>query len=321
MRYGAISPLDILHSDGSLQLSRDVLKLSPASIKSLYSILEVTFDPLSLCSSIAPLLQTLSTDASYAPYLPLLQRALLSRLLNQLSQVYSTVKIDTLFELVQPLKVIHEGEEKSVFNAEEIEAYIMGCAHRGELNIRVDHKAGSITFVDDAFAVADNQPVASSSKVRQTTIQPSLVETVQTRLSKIALSLHNTIQIIDGGSPTLPEEEEKAKFKELVTAVEAERKALQVKRALVARRRELMSELHVRKEKEESSKRAEISRREKEEESKRQREEAKRRDVERTRKEIETIRIDEAKKYAQTLVDKGILKPNDVDVSTTTSRW
>ncbi|KAF9440497.1 hypothetical protein P691DRAFT_767682 [Macrolepiota fuliginosa MF-IS2] len=296
-------------------LSRDVLKPSPAPIKSLYQILEVTFDPLSLCSSIAPLLQTLSTDASYAPYLPLLQRALLSRLLNQLSQVYSTVKIDTLFELVQPLKFKSEGEdqEKSVFNAEEIEAYIMGCARRGELNIRVDHKAGSIAFVDDAYALGDKTPVASSSKVRETTIQPSLAETVHTRLRNIATSLHNTVQILDGQSDTLTEEEQNAKFKELVAAVEAERKALQIKRALVARRRELLSELSVRKEKEESSRRAEISRREKEEEAKKQREDARKRDVERAKKEIESIRIDEAKKYAQTLVDKGILKANDVD--------
>lgn len=57
------------------------------------------------------------------------------------------------------------------------------------------------------------------------------------------------------------------------------------------------------------------SRREKEEESKRAKEELRRKEQERTKKEIESIRIDEAKKYAQSLVDKGILKPNDVDVS------
>ena len=37
--------------------------------------------------------------------------------------------------------------------------------------------------------------------------------------------------------------------------------------------------------------------------------------MERAKKEIENIRIDEAKKYAQTLVDKGILKPTEIDVS------
>ena len=41
----------------------------------------------------------------------------------------------------------------------------------------------------------------------------------------------------------------------------------------------------------------------------------KKRVKERTKKENESIRIDEAKKCAQSLVDKGILKPNDVDVS------
>lgn len=43
------------------------------------------------------------------------------------------------------------------------------------------------------------------------------------------------------------------------------------------------------------------------------REDLRKREQERTKKEIESIRIDEAKKYAQSLVDKGILKPNDVD--------
>ncbi|KAF5350149.1 hypothetical protein D9756_009177 [Leucocoprinus leucothites] len=242
-------------------LSRDVLKLSPAPIKALYQILEVTFDPLSLCSSIAPLLQTLSTDSAYSPYLPLLQRALLSRLLNQLSQVYSTVKLTTLLELVQPLKfkATEAEEEKSVFNAEEIEAYIMGCARRGELNIKVDHKDGSVTFIDDAFAVSGEEyqpPIASSSRtqLRETTIQPSLAETVHTRLSKIATSLHNTIVLLDGAGPsTAPSQEDQ--LKSLLAQVEAERKALQ----------------------------------------------------------IESVRIDEAKKYAQTLVDKGILKANEVD--------
>ena len=97
--------------------------------------------------------------------------------------------------------------------------------------------------------------------------------------------------------------------------VEAERKALQTKRALVARRRELLSELTVRKEKEESSRKAEIKAREKEEQTKRQREEARKREIELARKQIEAVRKDEAKKYAQTLVVKGILKANDIQVS------
>lgn len=285
----------------------------------MYSILEVTFDPLTLCKSITPLLQALSSDEAYSPYLVLLQRALLSRLLSQLSQVYSTIKISNLLALVAPLK--DAGLEGS-FDEEQIEAYIMGCARRGELDVRVDHKDGSITFVDDPFVSNEDQAstsgTSSFSIPKEASIQPSAADLVRTRLSKVATSLHNSLRVIEPQPPTPTQDEQAAKFKTLVSAVESERKALQLRRALVARRRELLSELSVRKEKEESSKRAEHSRREKEEETKRAKEDLKRREQERAKKEIETIRIDEAKKYAQSLVDKGILKPNDVDVSFST---
>ena len=300
-------------------MSRNVLKLSPGTIRSLYNVLEVTFDPLSLCASIAPLLQTLSADEAYSPYLSLLQRALLSRLLSQLSQVYSTIKISSLLALVTPLK--NAGLDGS-FDEEQVEAYIMGCARRGELNVRGDHKDGSITFVDDPFVLNDDSlpstsasSSSSSSIAREVTIQPSTADLVRTRLSRVAVCLQDSLNVIEE-KPTGPTAEEKATtFKNLVMAVESERKALQLRRALVARRRELLSELSVRKEKEESSRRAELSRREKEEDERRMREDLRRKEAERTKKEIESIRIDVAKKYAQSLVDKGILKPNDVDVS------
>ncbi|KAG6908234.1 hypothetical protein DXG01_005627 [Tephrocybe rancida] len=296
-------------------LSRDVLKLSPPPIKALYNILEVTFDPLTLCESIAPLLLSLSTttdpDSPYAPYLTLLQRALLSRLLSQLAQVYSTITLSSLLSLVEPLRT---AGVPGAYDDAQIEGYIMGCARRGELNIRVDHKAGSISFVDDAFEDAE---AASTSEQG---VQPTMAELVRTRLSKVATCLYTSIERLDreekrakGDDREEAEERQRQKFGALVAAAEGERKALQLRRALVARRRELLSELSVRKEKEETSRRAEISRREKEEETKRAREELKRKEQERTKKELETIRIDEAKKYAQSLVDKGILKPNDVD--------
>ena len=258
------------------------------------------------------MLQTLSSDEAYSPYLTLLQRALLSRLLSQLSQVYSTFKISNLLALVAPLK---DAELEGSFDEEQVEAYIMGCARRGELNVRVDHKEGSINFVDDPFIANDEQPTASTSAVvMEAPIQPSTADLVRTRLSSVATCLHKSLAVIEDKGPAPTAEEQAAQFKSLVTAVESERKALQLRRALVARRRELLSELSVRKEKEESSRRAEHSRREKEEETRRVREELRRKEQERTKKEIESIRIDEAKKYAQSLVDKGILKPNAVDV-------
>ncbi|KAI0357130.1 hypothetical protein OH77DRAFT_134976 [Trametes cingulata] len=292
-------------------LSRNVLKLSPESVKALYNVLEVTFDPLTLCSSVAPLLQSLASDSSYASYVPLLQHALLSRLLSQLSQVYSSITISNLLELVTPLREV-AVEGTGSYDNEQIEAYVMGCARRGELNVRVDHAAGSITFNDSPFASVED-PSSSTSMANVSAVQPSTSDFVRTRLGNIALSLHNSLTTLY--PPPVPtEEEQQARFAALAAAAKAERKALQIRRALVARRRELLSELSVRKEKEEASRRAEIMRRQQEEEARRAAQELRNKEVERARREIENIRVEEAKKLAQSLKEKGTLKVDIKDM-------
>lgn len=275
-------------------------------------MLEVTFDPHSLCSSIEPLLKALPSDSTYASYVPLLQRALLSRLLSQLSQVYSTINITTLHEFVAPIRDLGV-EGTMVYDEEQIEAYVMGCARRGELNVRVDHAEGTVTFNDSAFALVEDPSSSTSGSVAAGAVQPSISEFVRTRLSSLASTLHNSLASL---YPPVPpsEEEVQAKFTSLVAAAQAERKALQVRRATVARRRELLSELSVRKEKEEASRRAELSRIEKEKESRKAIEDLRKREVERARREIETIRNEEARKLAQSLKEKGTLKV-DIEAS------
>ncbi|KAI6127017.1 hypothetical protein F5141DRAFT_1193821 [Pisolithus sp. B1] len=255
-------------------LSRDVLRLSPEPIKILYNLLEVSFDPLTLCASTAPMLATLcASDTPYTGYRPLLTRALLSRLLAQLSQIYSTLTLSALVDLVKPL----DG-----FGAEQIEAYLMGCARRGELRVRVDHASGTISFADEAFThVDDSSPVLTSAQ--EAAVQPSASDVVRSRLSTLAYALHDALR--------------NAKFGEL-------RHALALRRAIVARRRELLSELSVRKEKEEAGRRAEMSRVKKEMDERKEKEEARKRELERARKEIETIRTEETKKLAQDLIKR-----------------
>ena len=217
--------------------------------------------------------------------------------------------------MVAPLK---NASISSSFDEEQVEAYIMGCARRGELNVRVDHKAGSLTFIDDPFA-SPELPQASTSTAapREVSVQPSTSDLVRTRLSKVASSLHKALETIDGDGKrgVLTPEEQATQFKTLSASVEVERKALLHRRALIARRRELLSELNVKKEKEETTRLAEMTKKSKEDQARRLKEELRRKEQEKTQKEIESIRIDEAKKYAQTLVDKGILKANQVEVS------
>jgi translation initiation factor 3 subunit A len=294
-------------------LSRNVHKLAPETIKSLYNILEVTFDPLTLCSSLAPFLHTLSEDASYSRYLPLLQRALLSRLLSQLSQVYSSIRVSSLLDLLAPLRDAGLSSDNT-YMEEGIEAYIMGCARRSELNVRVDHSSGSITFVDDPFLSTDDSYSSTSVLSHETPIQPSTTDLIRTRLSSLAICLHNSLAVIHPQANVPSEEEQQSKFSALAAAAHAERRALQMRRSLIVRRRELISELALRREKEEASRRAEISRREKEEEGRKALEDIRRREMERARKEIENIRNEEARKLAQSLNERGNVTVH-IDVS------
>ncbi|KAJ7462271.1 hypothetical protein B0H11DRAFT_1923291 [Mycena galericulata] len=59
--------------------------LAPPAISRLYQVLEVTFHPLSLCAEIALVLRELKAEEDYALYIPLLERAVLNRLI-QLAQ-------------------------------------------------------------------------------------------------------------------------------------------------------------------------------------------------------------------------------------------
>ncbi|KAJ7725963.1 hypothetical protein B0H16DRAFT_1698201 [Mycena metata] len=321
-------------------LARDVLRRAPPAITRLYNVLEVSFDPLTLCTEVAPILRELSASEDYKAYVPLLQRAVLSRLLSQLAQVYASVRISFIMELVAPLREAAatppasvEGEasaekteelpkaEKGAFDPEQVESYIMGCARRGELAVRVDHADGSIAFVDDPFGDAlDEAPIASSSKHdhsnvaekkgAEAAVQPSIAELVRTRLGSVARCLHNSLEVIS--PPPVPSDEDgQAQLAALLPAIHVERKALQLRRALVARRRELLSELSVRKEKEEALKRADASRREKEEDARRAKEDARKRELERIHKIQVDMKQQDAERYKAALVEKGILKPGD----------
>jgi len=290
-----------------------VLKLASENVRSLYIILEVTFDPLTLCTNVAPLFRALSEDTSYARYLPLLQRALLSRLISQLAQVYSSITIDNLLAPLRPRRdtLAYCGGDPTIYEPEQIEAYIMRGTHTGELNVRVDHASGTLQFVDDPFSGFDDLQGSSSS--HGIVVQPSAASLVRTRLSGIAGALTHALAILE--PPPVPSaEEQRARVAALITAADAERKALQLRRAIVARRRELLSELAARKEKEEQSRRSEESRQAKFDETRRAVEDARRREIERARAEIQQRRNEEARQLAQSLKERGNLKV-DIDVS------
>ena len=106
---------------------------------------------------------------------------------------------------------------------------------------------------------------------------------VHTRLSGIATALNHTLTILEP-PPVSTAEEQCARVATLATAAEAERMALRLRRAIVARQR--FSELAARKEKEQS-RRTKESRLAKYDESRRAVEDVCKREIERARAEIQ----------------------------------
>ena len=208
--------------------------------------------------------------------------------------------MNVLLNLVKPL---------DDFGPEQVEAYFMGCAHRGELRIRVDHATETITFIDEPFANADGVPnvagPSTSSSARDTPIQPSSTKVTCTRLSTLATVLHNAMTIIDS-EPVLSHQEEAAhqatQFAELVAAANAERRALSLHKVQAPLRAQRAQG------KEEASSWAELTRAKKLIKEQKEKEDAKKREIKRAQREIESIRMEEAKMLAQDLIKRSGLK-------------
>lgn len=269
--------------------------MSPEPVRNLYDILEVSFEPLSLCTRAAPILDDLAKDEAYVPYLSLLRHVLVYKLLSQLSEVYSSIKISNLKTLVAPLNgssdstVSTTSASCAVWADQKLETILMSAVHSGQLFIRVDHAQGIITFSESLFT--PSTPIS---------VQPSPTSVFISRVNTVATTLYTTLQALYP-VPQLSQEE---KLQNLVNAAQAERKAIHIRQLIITRRRELLSELSVRKEKEEASRKAEQLRREKEEESRRAIEDVRRRQIEQARKTLEQSKTEEARKLAQTLKTK-----------------
>jgi translation initiation factor 3 subunit A len=277
------------------KFARNVLKLCPKPLLELYDLLEVQFDPLGLCENVSLVLEQLCSNVEFSHYLPHLRRVVLSRLLSQLSQVYSSISIDYLLSLVAPLNQHLEDHSPDKFDQETIEAFIMSTAKRGELPVRINHSAGSLTFVDDAFTSSNTNTSSPAS------LQPSPGKLVRSRLSHLAECMYIvTDQLEPLGQATMDA------IKAVYGAMQTERQALQVRRSIVARRRELQAELLARKQNEERSQQAELMLRAQEDAQRKKKADALREAQERAKAEMDRKRKEENVKIVSSLLDRGV---------------
>ncbi|KAK6503462.1 eukaryotic translation initiation factor 3 subunit A [Arthrobotrys musiformis] len=269
-------------------LARGLLKRARPEIRDLYTILEVDFHPLSICKKIAPILTQIGDDEEMKRYVAPLQQVILTRLFQQLSQVYDTVQMDFVYKLVTfpaPFEI----------EANTIEKFIMNGCKKGDLAIRIDHATGSLTFESDIFSSAKSLPIGAASASEKDTgvqrLQSTPQEIVRTQLSRLAKTLYLTCCYVD---PSFVEQKQREKAEALARAeigAKKEHEETLKRREVIEQRKEAQENAAANLQKEESRLRALRDRHREEAEQLRLEEEKKKRDQERQEKERERILV------------------------------
>jgi translation initiation factor 3 subunit A len=127
-------------------LSHQVYSLVDPKVKELYELLEVQFHPLSICQKVGPIIQSFKDNDDLARYVKPLHQIILTRLLQQLSQVYSSIKIDGVLKLA-------DFPAPYNYSTHTIERFVANGCKRGEFSIRINQQTQSLVFVPNSFGL------------------------------------------------------------------------------------------------------------------------------------------------------------------------
>lgn len=292
-------------------MSKGLLKRARPEIRELYQILEVDFHPLSICKRISPILTQIGSDPDMEKYVAPLQQVILTRLFQQLSQVYESVELKFVHELAQ-------FPDPYQIDSATIEKFIMNGCKKGDLAIRVDHATNVITFDSDVFSSAKSLHPGSGagSSENETSVQRlqrTPADIVRSSLTRLAKSLYVTCQYVD---PQFNEARQQAKAAALARAAagaEQEHQETLARRAIIEKKKELATDALQKKQKEEETRKRILIQQRQEAETLRLSEETKERERKRLKDEQDRIRRENNEKEINDLKAKGI-NFGDVDV-------
>ena len=298
-------------------MSKGLLKRAKPEIRELYQILEVDFHPLSICKKISPILAQIGSDPEMEKYVLPLQQVILTRLFQQLSQVYESVELQFVYELAQfpdPFQVASGTIEKFIMN---------GCK-KGDLAIRIDHATGILTFDSDVFSSAKAlHPTSSVGSAESETssvqrLQSTPAEIVRSQLTRLAKALYVTCQYVDPSFNEARQQAKAAAFARTQAGAEQEHQETLARRAIIEKKKELASDALQKKQKEEETRKRLRVQQLQEQEASRLAEEQKVRERKRLQDEQRRIRQETIAKEIEDLkkhkgIDLGNLEIDELD--------
>lgn len=294
-------------------MSKGLLKRAKPEIRQLYEILEVDFHPLSICKKISPILEQIGADPEMEKYVLPLQQVILTRLFQQLSQVYESVELRFVQDLAQfpdPYQVTSGTIEKFIMN---------GCK-KGDLAIRVDHATGVLTFDSDVFSAAKALHAGSgagsaeseTSSVQR--LQSTPAEIVRSQLTRLAKSLYITCQYVDPSYNEARKQAKAAAFARAQAGAEQEHQETLARRAVIEKKKEAASDALQKKQKEEETRKRIRAQQLQAAENERLAEEQKERERKRLKVEQDRIRQEEIKKQLGDLKNVKGIDVTDMDL-------
>ena len=292
-----------------------LLDLVRPEIRELYNILEVHFHPLSICKKISPILAEIGGDPEMEKYVLPLQQVILTRLFQQLSQVYDSVALDFVNKLAQ-------FPEPFTVSSSTIEKFIMNGCKKGDLAIRLDHVTGILTFDSDVFSSAKVLQAGMDSDASAVQrLQNTPAEIARSQLSRLAQTLHITCMYVDPSYNQAHLAAQDSAFARAQEGAEHEHEELLARRNVIEKQKEAATEALTRKQREEETRKRIRAQQAAEAEAQRLRDETKARELKRINDEKTRIRRQEMEKQLEELksgavkIDLDDINVDDLDTA------
>ncbi|KXG53495.1 uncharacterized protein PGRI_005450 [Penicillium griseofulvum] len=281
-------------------LNKGLLRRVRPEIRELYNILEVDFHPLSICKKITPILKQIGADPEMEKYVVPLQQVILTRLFQQLSQVYESVELKFVYELAQfpaPFQITPAMIEKFIMN---------GCK-KGDLAIRVDHISGVLTFDSDVFSSAKATHAGSGAGSAESEVgsvqrlQHTPAEIARFQVARLAKTLHVTCMYVDPSySQARLQAKQTAQARAIAGAAQEHEETL-TRRVLIDKKKEAATDALQRKQREEETRKRVRAQQLQDAEKQRLADEQRDRELKRIKDEQDRIRQEELKKQLEEL--------------------
>ncbi|XVF41821.1 hypothetical protein PTKIN_Ptkin01aG0311300 [Pterospermum kingtungense] len=269
-------------------VSKGVIGCATQEVKDLYHLLEHEFLPLDIASKIQPLLMKISklggklasassvAEVQLSQYVPSLEKLATLRMLKQVSQVYQTMKIESLSQMIP------------YFDFSMVEKISVDAVKHNFIAMKVDHMKGVVLFGNMGL---------ESDKLRD-------------HLTILAESLNKARAMV------YPSAKKASKLSEILPdlgeIIDKEHKRLLARKSIIEKRKEEQERQLLEMEREEESKRQMLQKKTEEAEKKRLAALFEQQRAERIRKEIEERELEEAQALLQETekhLKKGKKKP------------